>query len=64
MSGLTVAPDAPRRKRALGAWAVFECDRRPSQAFIRTINAARRYPFDIGTPKRVIDAARDRKRGR
>ena len=43
---------------------MFDCDRRPSQAFIRTINAARRYPLDIGPPKRVIEAERDRKRGR
>ena len=60
MSAATVKDSAGGRKR-LGVYAMFDCERRPSDAFIRSINAARRFPFDIGTPKRV-QAARDRKR--
>ena len=51
MSGDTVAPAASTVKR-LGVYALFDCDRRPSQAFLRTINAARNYPLEICKPAR------------
>ena len=56
MSGRTVAPDASTGKRTLGIYALFDCDRRPSQAFIRACHAVRRYPLEIGPPKRVLEA--------
>ena len=61
MSAATVKDSAGGRKR-LGVYAMFDCERRPSDAFIRATDAARLYPLDIGPPKRVIEAARDRKR--
>ena len=63
MSAGTVTPDAPRGKRTLGIYALFDCDRRPSQAFIRACHAARRYPFEIAKPKRVLEAEKAERRG-
>ena len=47
-----IASDASTRKR--GVYAVFDVERRPSAAFIRTCNVARRYPLEIGTPRRLV----------
>ena len=61
-SGNIGGSDARRKAPQLGIYAMFSCERRPSDAFIRATDAARLYPLDIGPPKRVIEAARDRKR--